>query len=59
MLRADLLEKNLILGKIDGRRRRKQQRVGWHHQLNRHELEQALGDCEGQGSLVLQRVGHD
>ena len=35
------------------------ERVGWHHQLNRHELEQALGDCEGQGSLVLQRVGHD
>ena len=27
MLRADLLEKNLILGKIDGRRRRKQQRM--------------------------------
>ena len=26
--------------------------VGWHHQLNGHEFEQALGDCEGQGSLV-------
>ena len=26
--------------------------VGWHHQLNRHEFEQALGDGEGQGSLV-------
>ena len=25
--------------------------VGWHHQLNGHELEQALGDGEGQGSL--------
>ena len=25
--------------------------VGWHHQLNGHEFEQALGD-EGQGSLV-------
>ena len=25
--------------------------VGWHHQLNGHEFEQALGDCEGQGSL--------
>ena len=36
--------------------------VGWHHQLNGHEFEQALGDGEGQGSLVsigLQRVGHD
>ena len=26
--------------------------VGWHHQLNGHELEQALGDGEGQGSLM-------
>ena len=26
--------------------------VGWHHQLNGHELEQALGDGEGQGRLV-------
>jgi len=26
--------------------------VGWHHQLNGHEFEQALGDGEGQGSVV-------
>ena len=26
--------------------------VGWHHWLNGHEFEQALGDGEGQGSLV-------
>ena len=26
--------------------------VGWHHQLNGHEFEQALGDSEGHGSLV-------
>ena len=25
---------------------------GWHHQLNGHEFEQALGDGEGQGSLA-------
>ena len=25
--------------------------VGWHHWLNWHELEQALGVCDGQGSL--------
>ena len=25
--------------------------VEWHHQLNGHEFEQALGDGEGQGSL--------
>ena len=38
---------------------------GWHHQLNGHEFEQALGDCEGQGILAWcsprgsERVGHD
>ena len=26
--------------------------VGWHHQLNGHEFERALGDSEGQGILV-------
>ena len=26
--------------------------VGWHHQFNGHEIEQALGDVEGQGSLA-------
>ena len=26
--------------------------VGRHHQFNGHEFEQALGDSEGQGSLV-------
>ena len=26
--------------------------LGWHHRLNGHEVEQALGDSEGGGSLV-------
>ena len=26
--------------------------VGWHHQLNGHELQQTPGDSEGQGSLA-------
>ena len=26
--------------------------VGWHHQLDGHEFEQASGDGDGQGSLV-------
>ena len=26
--------------------------IGWHCQLNGHEFEQALGDGDGQGSLV-------
>ena len=54
MQRANSLEKTLILGKIEGRRRRGRQdeMVGWHHRLNGHEFDQTLGDGEGQGSLV-------
>ena len=55
MWRADSLEKTLMLGKIEGRRRSGQQRtrmVRWHHQLNGHESEQTVGDSEGQESLV-------
>ena len=38
--------------------------VGGYHRHDGHEFEQAPGDGEGQGSLVLQsmgsqRVGHD
>ena len=37
--------------------------AGWHHQLNGHEFEQALGDGDGQGGLACYspwgcRVGH-
>ena len=37
--------------------------VGWHHQLNGHKFEQALGDSEGQETLVCCRpwghkIGH-
>ena len=33
--------------------------VGWHHRLDGHEFEQALGDGEGQGSEVCCRPwGH-
>ena len=41
MWRADSLEKTLILGKIEGRRRRmtEDEMVGWHHWLNGHEFE--------------------
>ena len=28
------------------------QMVGWYHQLNGHEFQQALGDGEGHGSLA-------
>ena len=26
--------------------------VGWHHRLDGHEFERALGVCDGQGSLA-------
>ena len=42
MQRADSSEKTLMLGKIEGRRRRgwQDEMVGWHHWLNGHEFEQ-------------------
>ena len=68
MRRADSLEKTLMLGKIEGRRRRGWQRMRWLggiiHWLNGHESEQTPGDSKGQGSLVCLspwgcRVWHD
>ena len=39
MWKADSLEKTLMLGKIEGRRRERQNEViRWHHQHNWHEL---------------------
>ena len=55
MQRTDSLEKTLILRKIEGGKRRamtKDEMVGWHHQLDRREFEQALGVGDGQGSLA-------
>ena len=52
MQRVDSLEKALMLGEIEGRRRRAREDVGCHHQLNGHEFEQTPGDGEGQGSLA-------
>ena len=53
--RTDSLEKSLMLGKTEGRRRRgmtEDEMVGWHHRCDGHEFEQAPGDSEGQGSLA-------
>ena len=55
MGRTDSLEKTLILGKIEDRRRRGWQRMRWLewlHRLDGHEFEQALGAGDGQGSLA-------
>ena len=47
--RTDLLEKTLMLGKIEGGRRSgwQDEMVGCHHQLDEHEFEQALGVGNG------------
>ena len=54
MRRASSLEKSMVLGKIEGRRRRGRQRmlVGWCYQLNGHKFEQTPRDNEGQGNLA-------
>ena len=53
MWRANLLEKTLMLGMIEGRRREWQnEMVGWHHQLYGHEFEQASGVGDRQGGLA-------
>ena len=44
-----------MLGKTEGPEEKgatEDEMVGWHHQLNGHEFEQALGDGDGQGSLA-------
>ena len=46
MRRTDSFEKPLMLGKIEGRRKKgttEDEMVGWHHWLNGHEFAQALG----------------
>ena len=64
---GDSLEKTLMLGKIEGRRRKRQQRMKWLNgmRLNEHESEQTQGDSAGEGSLAhfqsmdSQRAGHN
>ena len=53
MRKAYTLEKILMLGKIESKRRgaKEDEMVGWHHWLNGHEFGQTPGDGEGQGSL--------
>ena len=64
--------KNLRAGKdpAAGKDRRQEkgvtedEMVGWHHQLNEHELEQTPGDSEGKETLACcspwgHRIGRD
>ena len=54
-VKSQLIRKDPDAGK-DSRQSEKgmteHEMVGWHHWLNGHEFEQALGDSEGQGSLA-------
>ena len=66
MQRADSLEKTLMLGKIEGNRKRGQQRMRWldsitdSMDINLSQLWEIVKDREACHSAVhgLQRVGH-
>ena len=55
MLRTDLLEKTLILGKIEGRRRRGQQRMRWLGGItdSMDQLQELVMDREALQSMEL------
>ena len=58
MQTTNSLEKTLMLGKIEGRKRKgatEHERVGWHQRLDGHEFEQALGVGDGQVRLACCR----
>ena len=67
MRRAYSLEKTLMLGKIEGRRRRRQQRMRWlgsitdSLDMNLSKLQEIVKDRRAWllQSMGLQRVGHD
>ena len=61
--KSQLIGKDPDAGKDWRQEKKEETEVGWHHQLNGHEFEQAPGNGEGQLSLACcspsQRVGHN
>ena len=58
---ADSFEKALMLGKIEGRRRRGQQRMRWLDDIT-DSMDMGLGELQERGRLQSMRslrVGHD
>ena len=56
MLRTDSLEKTLMLGKIEGRRRWRRQSLRWLASITESldmRFSKTPGDSEGQGSLAF------
>ena len=54
-VKSQFIGRDLDVGKDWGQEEKRvteDEMVGWHHQLHGHELEQTLGDSQGQGSLA-------
>ena len=46
-----MTQMNRITGQ-EGKGTTEDEMIGWHHRVDGHEFEQALGDSEGQGSVM-------